>query len=292
MNTSTCTNLEKGALTKLVALTKARGLNNGKGFSYDYVKLVLNPNNKRTNTAILALAQEMVQAHDKAAKELDPTARPAPLPRMLNAPTATNLTEDPRWVHGDRMRLMILAKERGIGGSYVEQAILGRRTNSQGAKKHFAAFRQLAEEYFAARAAGKPLPVLSPTEELHALREENARLKEELEQANAERQEPLQLMGCELGVADGEVPSPKTVSPLPALKRIEARIASLEENAKKMGALLHKRDKELVALGMELDERQELITRLRRDVQAANDRAYRLEELLGIIRKTAKLATA
>ncbi len=241
MNPST--NIERGALPKLVALTKTRGLNKGKGFSYAYVKQVLNPNDKRTNEAIISLAQELVSAGNKAMAGVDPTASPAPPPRMLNVPTTSDLTKDPRWKHGDRMRLMILAKERGMGGSYVEQAILGRRVNSEAAKKHFAAFREMAEEYFAARAAGKPLPVLSPTEELHALRKENAKLKEQ----NAQYVQGVELVADE--------------SPL------ASRNAALEENALYVEAELRKREEQLVELGKELDEKEKNIGILVREGQ-------------------------
>lgn len=54
------TRREYGDLKTVVAMTKARRMGKSKsGFSYDYVKKVLNPKNKRRNADIEALHQEL-----------------------------------------------------------------------------------------------------------------------------------------------------------------------------------------------------------------------------------------
>lgn len=59
--------LRFGDLAVITELTIKRGLNNGKGFSYNYVQRVLEPTDPRTNDDILAIAREIVDFRETMA---------------------------------------------------------------------------------------------------------------------------------------------------------------------------------------------------------------------------------
>lgn len=62
--------LLRGDLVQITKLTKLLRLNGGKGFSYDYVIAVLNPNDARKNADILAIAQRMVADRQRSMEAL------------------------------------------------------------------------------------------------------------------------------------------------------------------------------------------------------------------------------
>lgn len=58
--------LQHGDLPQITKITKLLGLNDGKGYTYQYVKECLNANNERQNEEILAIARDLVAARERS----------------------------------------------------------------------------------------------------------------------------------------------------------------------------------------------------------------------------------
>lgn len=59
------TSLRAGDITYLQELTVKRKLNNGKGFSYDYIRRVFSKNDPRYNAEVVDLASEYLSQRQK-----------------------------------------------------------------------------------------------------------------------------------------------------------------------------------------------------------------------------------
>ena len=55
-----------GDIAQVVKLTKLRRLNNGKGYSYDYVQACLDAKDVRSNADIIGIAWELVAARERS----------------------------------------------------------------------------------------------------------------------------------------------------------------------------------------------------------------------------------
>ena len=58
--------LQHGDLPQITKITKLLRLNDGKGYTYQYVKECLNANNERQNEEILAIARDLVAARERS----------------------------------------------------------------------------------------------------------------------------------------------------------------------------------------------------------------------------------
>lgn len=62
--------LERGDLPRITKLTRLSKMNEGKGYSYAYVKACFDPENPRRNEEIIALGWQLVESRERSMAQL------------------------------------------------------------------------------------------------------------------------------------------------------------------------------------------------------------------------------